>query len=206
MTALWSAPSNGDLWAVGSEKAGPGFDGFPFVLRRSAGAWSKLPTPQTEGYLLAVWGDRDDNVWAVGTKGLILHWDGTTWSREESGVVEPLRRFTAQAAPPGSSAIAGRCSCERSSRRAHADHDQGCVAQLLGAARPFWTPVMIPLTISGWVTAPLFRSKSAYEPLPDPHCPTRWGRDRRSSCPGRRPGRAPPGWRWPARPGIPTRR
>jgi hypothetical protein len=36
-------------------------------------------------------GDRDDNVLAVGTKGLILHWDGTTWSQEESGLVQALR-------------------------------------------------------------------------------------------------------------------
>jgi hypothetical protein len=91
VSALWSAPSNGDLWAIGAEKVGPGFDGYPLVLRRGAGHWDKLPTPQAEGYLLAVWGDRDDNVWAVGTKGLILHWDGTTWSQEESGVVQALR-------------------------------------------------------------------------------------------------------------------
>jgi hypothetical protein len=63
---------------------------LPLVLRRRAGRWTKLPPPQTEGHFLCVWGDRDDDVWVVGTKGLILHWDGTSWSKEESGVVEQL--------------------------------------------------------------------------------------------------------------------
>jgi hypothetical protein len=91
ISALWSVPSSGDLWAVGAEGVGPGFDGWPLILRRSAGAWSQFPTPRTEGAVLSVWGDRDDDVWAVGTKGLVLHWDGTAWSQEDSGVVESLR-------------------------------------------------------------------------------------------------------------------
>jgi hypothetical protein len=84
IAALWSAPTEGDLWAVGDE------GGYPLVLRRRAGRWTKLPTPRTAGYLRAIWEDRDDNVWAVGKEGLILHWDGKSWSQEESGVVEPL--------------------------------------------------------------------------------------------------------------------
>jgi hypothetical protein len=83
ISALWSAPASGDLWAVGT-------DGWPLVLRRHAGRWTKLPTPQIEGHLMSIWGARDDDVWAVGTKGLILHWDGTAWTREDSGVGEQL--------------------------------------------------------------------------------------------------------------------
>ena len=88
--ALWGAHSGGDLWAVGQEDIRAGFDGWPLVLRRRDGRWSKLPTPQTEGTLLAAWGDRDDRVWAVGTKGIILRWDGASWTQEESGVIEQL--------------------------------------------------------------------------------------------------------------------
>jgi hypothetical protein len=90
ITALWRAPPSGDLWAVGAEDVDVGFDGWPVVLCRTGGFWSKLPTPRIEGYLSSVWGTRNDDVWAVGTKGLILHWDGATWTKEESGVVEPL--------------------------------------------------------------------------------------------------------------------
>ena len=46
--------------------------------------------PRVWGDLVAVWGDRDDDIWAVGTNGLIVHWDGTAWRKEESGVVEQL--------------------------------------------------------------------------------------------------------------------
>jgi hypothetical protein len=84
VAALWSATAGGDLWAVGSE------DGWPLALRRHANHWTKLPTPRTAGELSGLWGDRDDDVWAVGSNGLILHWDGTRWSKEESGVVEQL--------------------------------------------------------------------------------------------------------------------
>lgn len=42
------------------------------------------------------------------------------------------------------------------------------VAQVLGATRPFLTPVMIPLTIVDWLWAPLVRSKSANELVPEP--------------------------------------
>lgn len=41
------------------------------------------------------------------------------------------------------------------------------VAQLLGEARPFFTPVMMPLTMADCVWAPVFRSKSENELLPE---------------------------------------
>ena len=90
MSALGGAPGSGDLWAVGEEGARVQFDGAPVVLRRRAGRWTRLPAPGTQGSLLSLWGDRDDNVWAVGMNGSILHWDGATWSQEDSGVVEHL--------------------------------------------------------------------------------------------------------------------
>ena len=84
IAALRSAQAGGDLWAVGQE------GGYPLVLRRHADRWVKLPTPRIVGHLCAIWGDRDDNVWTVGTEGLILHWDGKSWTKEKSGVVEQL--------------------------------------------------------------------------------------------------------------------
>src|SRR5262249_19001989 len=51
LSALWSASAGGDLWAVGWEDGGTGFDGWPLVLRRRAGHWTKLPAPRAEGQL-----------------------------------------------------------------------------------------------------------------------------------------------------------
>ena len=84
VAALWSATASSDLWAVGEEEGGP------LVVRRHAGRWTKLRTPRTNGALLGLWGDRDDDIWAVGSNGLILHWDGRSWNKEETGVVEQL--------------------------------------------------------------------------------------------------------------------
>jgi hypothetical protein len=86
ITALWGSPSGADLWAVGYEGVSPSTWGWVVVLRQNGGGWSRVPTPEIEANLMAIWGDRDDDVWAVGTKGLILHWDGTSWSKQESGV------------------------------------------------------------------------------------------------------------------------
>jgi hypothetical protein len=87
IAAAWTAPTSGDLYAVGSSSA----DGHPLVLRRSGGHWTREAVPpRVGGDLMAVWGDRDDDVWAVGTQGLILHWDGTAWRKEDSDVVEQL--------------------------------------------------------------------------------------------------------------------
>jgi hypothetical protein len=90
ISALWGTASGDELWAVGREQARAGFDGWPLVLRRRDGRWAKLPAPQTEGHLWGIWGDRADRVWAVGTKGLILRWDGASWTHEASGVAEAL--------------------------------------------------------------------------------------------------------------------
>lgn len=44
--------------------------------------------PMTNGVtttLRAGWGFADDDVYAVGANGTILHYDGTSWAKEESG-------------------------------------------------------------------------------------------------------------------------
>jgi len=34
----------------------------------------------TEEYLTAIWGSSDEDMYAVGDNGLILHWNGDNWS------------------------------------------------------------------------------------------------------------------------------
>ena len=62
----------------------------------------------------------------------------------------------------------GHLAPEAKALTANGPHGLASVAQVLGAERPFFTPVMIPLTIVDWVWAPVSRSKIANELVPDP--------------------------------------
>ena len=46
--------------------------------------------PARWGSASAVWARAADDVWVVGSDGLILHFDGRTWTQEPSGTDEPL--------------------------------------------------------------------------------------------------------------------
>ncbi len=89
IVAIWSAAPH-DIWAVGMKNDQPliihgdgeTWEGGAFEYFRSA----------TKGALSSVWGSGPQDVWAVGsikttsalgataTLGLILHWDGKSWS------------------------------------------------------------------------------------------------------------------------------
>ncbi len=74
----WASPS-GTVWAVG-----------PQGTRRWAnGAWRH--EPEVGRSLRGVTGFADDDVWAAGDFGALLHWDGATWSDHSLGA----RRFHA---------------------------------------------------------------------------------------------------------------
>jgi len=61
------------VWAVGLR-----------VVRRRGGSWAAETTPPIT-YLASVWGSGAQDVWAVGAKGQILHYDGISWSASTSG-------------------------------------------------------------------------------------------------------------------------
>jgi hypothetical protein len=44
------------------------------------------PQPEVGTWFLAVWGTGPDDVYVVGQPGLIYHYDGSSWARQESGV------------------------------------------------------------------------------------------------------------------------
>src|SRR5690606_9836218 len=47
--------------------------------------WAEIPSGPDGGVsadLRGVWGTADDDVWAVGTGGTMLRWDGRLWTRE----------------------------------------------------------------------------------------------------------------------------
>ncbi len=62
-----------DVWATESETIAVGMNGLAY--RYSAGSWSALSTDTTEA-LYGVWGTDANNVWIVGSGGLILHVTG----------------------------------------------------------------------------------------------------------------------------------
>jgi hypothetical protein len=85
---VWgSSPTN--VWVVG---------GFSWdwsaveaeAARYDGDFWSSAALPVSAGILSGVWGSSDDDVFAVGTGGTIVHYDGTSWSSQASGTTEEL--------------------------------------------------------------------------------------------------------------------
>ncbi|MCB9727592.1 MAG: hypothetical protein H6746_03795 [Deltaproteobacteria bacterium] len=82
----------GQTWAVG---------GAGVVMKRSELGWVRAPVqpiPVSDGSqkavtntMHAVWGAAEDDVWAVGAEGQILHWDGQTWSSKDPRLGVTLR-------------------------------------------------------------------------------------------------------------------
>src|SRR5439155_11343610 len=65
----------GTLWVAGSPATAAG----GVVLRRDGGAWStSLGSSLDE--LESTWGSGPSDVWAVGTRGDVMHFDGHAWS------------------------------------------------------------------------------------------------------------------------------
>ena len=50
-----------------------------------ARAWGRIAVP-TGVDLMAIWGASDKDIWAVGEAGVVIHWDGTSWSRTTTPV------------------------------------------------------------------------------------------------------------------------
>jgi hypothetical protein len=77
--------SGGELFAVCGGAIGAGGE----VMRRTAKGWSVVHT--LGDYLYGVFASSTTDVWAVGGKGTILHFDGTVWSSVSSGATGWLK-------------------------------------------------------------------------------------------------------------------
>lgn len=103
---VWGARSD-ELWAVG----GAGKSEPPVVLRGDgAGGWSPVDVSAISGdanALYKVWGRAQDDVYAVGARGLILHYDGASWSAEASGTLATLIGVSGAADGSGDVVVAG---------------------------------------------------------------------------------------------------
>ncbi len=103
LTYVWGSGSS-DVWALGRDLVGP------IVYHWNGTKWSNqplvpsvLPPAATGTYgadLVAIWGTGPNDVWAVGSQsgggyqvdptGVIVHWNGTTWSNVAIGTTSAL--------------------------------------------------------------------------------------------------------------------
>ncbi len=87
---VWGA-SPSDLWAVGGDGLA---DGQATLLHWDGSSWSDVTLPPLQkvgvDQLLKVWGTGADNVYVVGQRGVVLHFDGATWKEELVGASDDL--------------------------------------------------------------------------------------------------------------------
>lgn len=89
---LWGLSDN-DLWAVGSVSGRNGF-----IWRFDGTSWNNVPLPDDlprDSFgdppgLFKVWGRAANDVWFVGARGTLLHFNGTEIKRIDSGSELPL--------------------------------------------------------------------------------------------------------------------
>lgn len=89
---LWGVwgESPDDLWAVGGQGRS---DGQQTVLRFQNGAWTDVtPTLERPGVFafFKVWGTSASDVFIVGQRGAILHWNGTELVEQSAGTSDDL--------------------------------------------------------------------------------------------------------------------
>lgn len=60
----------------------------------SEDGWCRVVMPNDRAALYGIWGSAANDVWAVGSNGTILHWNGTAWSEQrlltDAGQPKPL--------------------------------------------------------------------------------------------------------------------
>jgi hypothetical protein len=80
----WVLRSNGILGSFSGIWMNSPADGWAItgnsVAHWNGSAWSIAATPTPSTYLYAIHGTADNDVWAVGYGGVVIHWDGATWT------------------------------------------------------------------------------------------------------------------------------
>lgn len=89
---VWGA-SESEVWAVGGSPLGNGPNDV--LLKFDGAAWAVVPSPEPLGVaLFKVWGSARDDVFVVGQQGVVLHYDGSAWSRQTSPTRSTLLTVT----------------------------------------------------------------------------------------------------------------
>jgi hypothetical protein len=85
LNGVWAASSH-DVFAVGIGQ-GSNSLGIPFIAHFDGVHWAAMTLPDTVSsltQLYGVWGTSPTNVYAVGSYGVILHYNGGAWSLEHT--------------------------------------------------------------------------------------------------------------------------
>ncbi|MEW5802522.1 MAG: hypothetical protein AB1847_10535 [bacterium] len=83
LTAIWGS-SQSNIFAVGGT---PGqISGMAMILHYNGAEWSIMDS-DFPGCLLDVWGSGPNDVFATGTDGLFIHWDGNSWTEVNLGSI-----------------------------------------------------------------------------------------------------------------------
>lgn len=94
---VWGSAAN-NVWAVGDKGEMVRYDGTSWSLFRydgtsvSSAPLSNFATPARSYTLRGVWGSSASNVFAVGDSGVVLRYNGTSWSRMTTGTTAQLNR------------------------------------------------------------------------------------------------------------------
>lgn len=86
---VWCATPDA-CWSVGGNPLDE--EPHPVMVFWDGAAWSPVELPDLGGRaaLFKVWGLDADHVWAVGSAGLVLRWDGVSWTVHDTGLREDL--------------------------------------------------------------------------------------------------------------------
>lgn len=102
LLAIWGT-SERDIWTVGGPLGNSGFESL--VMRFDGNVWKRVKPGGAETYWW-VHGTGPNDVWLVGEKGRITHWDGTKLEERTSGTTATLFGVWA-AAPDDAWAVGG---------------------------------------------------------------------------------------------------
>ena len=88
---VWAASAE-EAWAVGGDPLARG-SAAPIILHLKNNRWTLIEIPALDRQfraLFKVWGTDANNVYAIGAKGVILHYDGQSWTQEFAGTPRDL--------------------------------------------------------------------------------------------------------------------
>jgi cysteine-rich repeat protein len=126
LRGLWG-DTNGTVFAVGEDESGR-----TAILRYKGLKWGEDPSKPDFGPLHDVWGSGPDDVFAVGSAGKALHYDGSTWVERSEGLDPLVTLRGVWTAGADSDVIAVG--------------DQGTIARYSRSARA-WTRESLPLSV-----------------------------------------------------------
>jgi len=85
---VWGSSAD-DLWIVGGK---PDVSGV--IFHKTNGSWQQISGLQNTGAYFKVWGSAADDVYVCGQSGTLLHFDGTQFTSQTTGVMPNISLFT----------------------------------------------------------------------------------------------------------------